>query len=196
MSLIPPQNFGYVEPDLYRSATPSQTNFSFLQTLHLKTVVYLSIDEPSQLFVEFLKEQSINFCSLVDKDGIGSTQKFSEKLALDALQIILNQNSYPILICCNRGVNRTGTVVGCLRKIQKWSLSAIFDEFRRFSGPKSSQLHEQFIELFDIDLVEIPVSIERLPFRLSSSDMPERQLPLANHAAIPKPPSVLTIKHK
>lgn len=46
-----------------------------------------------------------------------------------------------------------GTVVGCFRKLQKWNLTSILEEYRRFAGSKGRILNEQFIELFDIDLV-------------------------------------------
>ena len=167
MSLIPPSNFGFVEQDLYRSSLPTQSNFSFLQTLHLKTVVYLSQDEPSSLFLEFLKEQNVKFCPLLSPDSKAASQRFSEQLALDALEIILDPDAYPILVCCTMGIHRTGAVIGCFRKLQKWSLNAIFDEFRRFYGTgKPSDIHEQFIELFDVELVPVPKGIERLPFHI------------------------------
>ena len=49
-----------------------------------------------------------------------------------------------------------GVVVGCLRKIQQWHLSSIFEEYRRYAGTKVRLQNEQFIELFDTDLVRIP----------------------------------------
>jgi tyrosine-protein phosphatase OCA1 len=57
---------------------------------------------------------------------------------------------------CNLGRHRTGTVIGCLRKLQRWNLTSIFEEYRRFAGSKVRLLNEQFIELFDTDLVRIP----------------------------------------
>ena len=51
-----------------------------------------------------------------------------------------------------------GAVVGCLRKIQGWHLSSIFEEYRRFAGSKVRLQNEQFIELFDTDLVTIPAN--------------------------------------
>lgn len=51
-----------------------------------------------------------------------------------------------------------GAVVGCLRKIQQWHLSSIFEEYRRFAGSKVRLQNEQFIELFDTDLVTIPAN--------------------------------------
>ena len=45
--LIPPINFGQVELDLYRSGHPTELNFPFLETLNLRTVIYLSVEPPS-----------------------------------------------------------------------------------------------------------------------------------------------------
>jgi tyrosine-protein phosphatase OCA1 len=65
------------------------------------------------------------------------------------------------------GRHRTGTVVGCWRKLQRWALSSILEEYRRYAGMKVRVLNEQvgvnsgemltqqFIELFDTDLVSI-----------------------------------------
>ena len=44
---------------------------------------------------------------------------------------------------CNLGRHRTGTVIGCLRKLQHWNLSAILEEYRRFAGPKVRVMNEQ-----------------------------------------------------
>ncbi len=49
-----------------------------------------------------------------------------------------------------------GTVIGCLRKVQQWNLASIFSEYRRYAGSKMRSMNEQFIELFDTDLVRIP----------------------------------------
>jgi len=66
----------------------------------------------------------------------------------DALLVLLDSRNHPILIHCNKGKHRTGCLVGCLRKLQRWSLTSIFDEYRRFAGTKVRVLDQQFIELF------------------------------------------------
>jgi len=33
--------------------------------------------------------------------------------------------------------HRTGCVVGCLRKLQSWCLSSVFEEYKQFAGAKS-----------------------------------------------------------
>lgn len=64
----------------------------------------------------------------------------------------------------------TGVIVGCLRKLQRWSFLSIFEEYRRFAGQQyvqQHQQHEQFVELFDTDLVllsddSVPSFMKRL----------------------------------
>ncbi|KAK9077376.1 hypothetical protein SSX86_005713 [Deinandra increscens subsp. villosa] len=39
--------------------------------------------------------------------------------------------------------------VGCLRKMQRWSLLSIFDEYHRFAAAKARVSDQRFMELFD-----------------------------------------------
>ncbi|KAJ3365129.1 Multidrug resistance protein 1 [Allomyces javanicus] len=88
----------------------------------------------------------------------GLYHKLVQKQQLGAAAgMILNPRNYPLIIMCNLGRHRTGTVVGCLRKLQRWNLTSIFEEYRRYAGPKVRLLNEQFIELFDTDLCRVPV---------------------------------------
>lgn len=74
-----------------------------------------------------------------------------------ALSVVLDKRNHPLLIHCNKGKHRTGCLVGCLRKMQCWSSTAIFEEYRRFSFPKSRAMDQLFIELFQ------PVSFTSSP---------------------------------
>ena len=46
--------------------------------------------------------------------------------------------------------HRTGSIIGCLRKLQGWDLDSIIAEYISFSHPKSRVLDEKFIEAFDV----------------------------------------------
>ncbi|KAG0554929.1 hypothetical protein KC19_12G131100 [Ceratodon purpureus] len=155
---VPPCNYGMVEYDLSRSGQCHQLNFPFLERLNLRTVIYLSHDEPSQPFLSFLEDQGIALIRPKGLDAdIPESSPMSEAEVLFALKVILSPQYYPLHVMCNFGRHRTGTVMGCLRKLQRWSLTAIFEEYRRYAGTKVRLLNEQFIELFDTDLVRIPV---------------------------------------
>jgi tyrosine-protein phosphatase OCA1 len=60
----------------------------------------------------------------------------SEEIVVSALKLILDPKNYPLLVMCGLGRHRTGTVIGCLRKLQRWNLTSIFDEYRRYAGNK------------------------------------------------------------
>eukprot|EP00051_Salpingoeca_urceolata_P006029 m.80146 g.80146 ORF g.80146 m.80146 type:complete len:160 (+) comp14653_c0_seq1:271-750(+) len=147
---IPPLNFDLVEPDLYRSAQPNDLSFPFLETLQLKTILFLSPEEPSAQLKQFAEENTINLVHLGKKHVT-----VSEEMVLEALDIILRLGSFPLLVCCKLGRHHTGTVIGCLRKLQRWNLTSIFEEYRRY-GRKVRLINEQFIEFFDVDMVEVP----------------------------------------
>ncbi|VAI61348.1 unnamed protein product [Triticum turgidum subsp. durum] len=57
--------------------------------------------------------------------------------------------NHPVLIHCKRGKHRTGCVVGCLRKLQKWRLSSVLDEYLHFAAAKARKTDQRFMELFD-----------------------------------------------
>lgn len=46
--------------------------------------------------------------------------------------------------------HRTGCVVGCLRKLQRWCLSSVFDEYQRFAAAKARVSDQRFMEMFDV----------------------------------------------
>lgn len=154
--LFPPECFGNVENDIYRSALPTEVNFRFLETLRLKTVIFLG-SEGQHSFSFFLDDLSIKKIYIENPagDGLDGTQAASEEMVINALQALINPENHPILLTCSSGKYLTGAVVGCLRKMQHWALAGVFEEYRRFAGQRLHQQHEQFVELFDTDLVSI-----------------------------------------
>ena len=81
------------------------------------------------------------------------------------LDTILNADNYPLYVCDDFGSHATYLIVGCLRKMQNWSLGSIYEEYCRKSENLPAKKREfiptinrQFIELFDVELVEIPQS--------------------------------------
>lgn len=48
--------------------------------------------------------------------------------------------------------------MGCLRRLQHWNFSSIIVEYRAYAGNKARYVNEQFIELFDVDLITLPDS--------------------------------------
>lgn len=70
----------------------------------------------------------------------------TEDCVVDALNVIVRANEIgPLAVMCNLGRHRTGTVVGCLRRLQGWNLAryscfdcgiddSVTEEYRRYAG--------------------------------------------------------------
>lgn len=155
--LIPPTNFGLIEADMYRSGMVNELNLTFLEQLRLRTIVYLSYEEPSDKLADFIDDQGIQLEQFWDDPAdLTPWAPMSEHVVLSAMQVLLDVTVHPVLVMCSHGRHRTGTVIGCLRKLQGWSLSAIFEEYDRHADGRIRLANEQFIELFDTDLINVP----------------------------------------
>ncbi|KAL7273478.1 tyrosine-protein phosphatase siw14 [Rhizina undulata] len=147
----PPANFALVGCGglVYRSSFPKIENFGYLKKLGLKSILTLVPEQYPMENKIFMEQNGITHFQI----GMpGNKEPFvnipDEKISA-ALNVILDRRNHPILIHCNKGKHRTGCVVGCLRKIQAWSLAVIFDEYRRYADPKSRALDQLKIEMYD-----------------------------------------------
>lgn len=80
--------------------------------------------------------------------------KIPPDLVTEAVKVVLDPRNQPILIHCNRGKHRTGCLVGVIRRLQRWLLTIIFDEYRKFAAPKERPMDQQFIELYNETEIE------------------------------------------
>ncbi|CEQ39549.1 SPOSA6832_01077, partial [Sporobolomyces salmonicolor] len=161
--LIPPPNYGIVEEGLYRSGQPTELNFPFVEELGLKSVVWLAPEDPNEAFLQFLEDHQIRLFHLGSEAFAATYDPLSEETVLQALDTVLNPDNAPVMVMCAQGRHRTGTCIGILRKLQRWNLTSVLEEYRRYAGPKVRVLNEQFIELFDCDLVSCPAHPSELP---------------------------------
>ncbi|ORY90881.1 protein-tyrosine phosphatase, partial [Leucosporidium creatinivorum] len=148
--LLPPENFAMVSSFVYRSSFPKRKNFKFLKQLGLKSVLTLILEDYPEQNLEFLEAEGIEFFQFGIPGNKEPFVQIPDDKIVAALAVILDVRNHPMLIHCNKGKHRTGCLVGCLRKVQQWSLTAIFDEYRRYSFPKSRSMDQQFIEAFDM----------------------------------------------
>lgn len=136
--VIPPENFSHVVGEIYRSSFPRSENFSFLhERLKLTSILVLIPEEYPQENLNFLNLTGIKLFQVGMSGNKEPFVNIPSDLLTKALEIVLNPANQPILIHCNRGKHRTGCLIGCIRKLQNWSLTMIFDEYRRFAFPKA-----------------------------------------------------------
>jgi tyrosine-protein phosphatase SIW14 len=149
--LLAPENFALVEDGVYRSSFPRKKNCPFLRTLGLKTVISLVPEAVPDGMVEFY--ESCN--TALERRGLEGNKwpfkNIDRAVLQNILNIILNPARRPLLIHCNKGKHRTGSVVGCLRRIRGWSLSSVFNEYILYAYPKCRLEDQQLIESFEFD---------------------------------------------
>lgn len=80
--------------------------------------------------LNFLQDQEIHLYHLGVENAV-NYDPITEEVVLQALDLIINPSSSPLMIMCNLGRHRTGTVVGIFRKLQRWNLASILEEYRR-----------------------------------------------------------------
>ncbi|RCV08543.1 hypothetical protein SEVIR_1G341600v4 [Setaria viridis] len=160
-ALVPPVNFAMVDDGIFRSGLPDAANFSFLLSLNLRSIVYLCPEPYPEENARFLEQNGIElhqFGIEGSKSGLTMPETLllgeplvyiPEETIREALKVILDVRNQPVLIHCKRGKHRTGCVVGCLRKLQKWCLSSVFDEYLHFAAAKARSTDQRFMELFD-----------------------------------------------
>lgn len=144
-----PSNFSPVVGNIYRSSFPRPDHFPFLAKLGLKSVLVLIPEPYPDENMKFLEDNNIQFFQVGMSGNKEPFVHVSHETITKALEVVLNPANHPLLIHCNRGKHRTGCLVGCLRRLQDWSLTMIFDEYRRFAYPKTRPLDQQMIELYD-----------------------------------------------
>ncbi|KAI4350165.1 hypothetical protein L6164_010674 [Bauhinia variegata] len=148
--LVPPPNFSLVEDGIFRSSFPQPSNFGFLQTLNLRSIIYLCPEPYPQENLEFLRSKNIRLFQFGIEGKTELPASIPKDTVMEALKVLIDVRNHPVLIHCKRGKHRTGCLVGCLRKLQNWCLSSVFEEYQRFAGAKSRATDLRFIEMFDV----------------------------------------------
>ncbi|OMH81587.1 putative tyrosine-protein phosphatase [Zancudomyces culisetae] len=99
----PPEMFGIVEDGVYRcNAGLTTAQVEYLERFNLKTMLFLSLENPSKALQRFIDKNNMNQINL----GLKVWQPdldwkpVSEELVKEAIEIILNSENHPILLVC------------------------------------------------------------------------------------------------
>ncbi|KAK7205836.1 tyrosine phosphatase family-domain-containing protein [Myxozyma melibiosi] len=150
--LVPPLNFAMVASGIYRSGHPLPINFPFLETLKLKTIIFLGEQDLREVNVEWAAKNGIRVIhNRMESCKLPFVENDPQAIEA-ALSVVVDSRNFPILIHSNKGKHRVGVLVGAMRKLlQKWSLASIFHEYGQFAAGKEDSDIE-FIELFNAAL--------------------------------------------
>ncbi|WRT67898.1 uncharacterized protein IL334_004872 [Kwoniella shivajii] len=171
-----PNLFSIVETGVYRCASPTAAQIPFLSSLNLKTIISLTPEHPIKPLLTFIRTSGIDFMhlglTLWRPQGTDWKPVRDEIIKITLEKYILDTRSHPVLLIDPIGVHQTGCVVGALRVMQGWNFASTLVEYRAHAGSKHRYADEQYIELFDPDIVNLPPPQYRPPWwlPLSASD--------------------------
>lgn len=167
---IPPLNFGMVinssddhKEIIYRSGFPQPMNYSYLkETLNLKTIMYFGKKKDiTEEYREFTEENGYNL--IVFEMNSVRDENINE-IMQNMFKLILNKESYPILMHSNKGKHRIGVVTGLIRKIiLGWSITGIYQEYGIYTGNVKGEMDLEFINKFDLSDVKVELDLQKLP---------------------------------
>ncbi|EFP80914.2 hypothetical protein PGT21_003525 [Puccinia graminis f. sp. tritici] len=136
--LVPPLGFAMVAPGVYRSGHPNHCNFAFLDGLQLKSIMYICVDSYRPHTFNWAQDRGLKiFHYRIDsyKQPHSATSDPTERgIYASALEQILDRRNLPILVHCNKGKHRVGTLSALLRIIQGWDTVAVRAEWDKFLG--------------------------------------------------------------
>jgi hypothetical protein len=88
----------------------------------------------------------------INKNKNDQWMLIEKNLIVKAFELLLNKTKHNLLL-----VDSTSTLVGILRKIQKWNFNSILNEYRIYCGGSSSSSNsyyaENFLELIEVELL-------------------------------------------
>lgn len=152
--LIPPPNFGACQNDsVFRSAFPQDRNIEFLKTINIRSVLCLVGSRPSDGYIQWIKHAHIKRFRIDIAPNKNGQIKTTRDSLCEALLRVMDSANYPLYIHCNQGRHRTGCVVACFRKIQRWPMQDIRAEYEAYANPKARIGDLELIRNFDPECV-------------------------------------------
>lgn len=157
-TLTPPLHFNRIHPGLYRGSYPRPINYTFLQSLALKTIIAITpetiTEENDKELYDFCQKNNISVqhidCQLSGKGKKRGVPLDYEKVT-KILELIINADKSPVYMYCINGGQITSLVVACLRKISFWSSISIYNEFITYATTINHN-DRVFIENFQVKL--------------------------------------------
>ncbi|GAA5919941.1 hypothetical protein JCM1841_000058 [Sporobolomyces salmonicolor] len=141
--LFPPLCFALVLPGVYRSGHPNKMNLEHMDSLRLKSIMYLSTDDYRHDTRTWALDRGLNIFHYRTDVSKDPTIEVNEDLIAEALEEVLDVRNHPILIHDNKGRLLPSIISALLRLLTGWTLDAALTEYRMFLPPADNWVPEK-----------------------------------------------------
>lgn len=121
-------NFGKVTDFLYRGAQPKEDEYSQLADMGIKTVIDLR-DDPKDFAREGSERNGMHYINMPMSD-----KDYPEAdAATRFLEIVNNQDNWPVFVHCAGGRHRTGAMTAVYRMtMEGWDIERAYEEMKDY----------------------------------------------------------------
>jgi protein tyrosine/serine phosphatase len=122
--------FREVHSGLYRGGQPTIDGFEDLKKMGIRTVVNLRVEDSEREKVEALGMKYVHIP--IDMPLLKRPwREIPDKSVDDFLQTVNDPANQPVFVHCQRGADRTGTMIALYRvKVDNWEADKAYDEAR------------------------------------------------------------------
>src|SRR5690349_16008393 len=122
--------FVEVQSGLYRGGQPTINGFEDLKKMGIRTVVNLRVDDSERKSVEALGMKYVHIpidMPLLQRPW----REIPDKSVDDFLRTVNDPANQPVFVHCQRGADRTGTIIALYRvRVDNWQAAKAYDEAR------------------------------------------------------------------
>eukprot|EP00752_Nemacystus_decipiens_P015194 g13529.t1 len=157
----PPDGYSLIEADLHRATTSLEVaSFPFLSQLKLRSAINLSAEAIHDQAIQFFLDSGVAMLNPRALEAFDGPYDLWEEAAKESLELLLDADNHPMLLLDSPTECESACLVGCLRRLQHWSMVAIHDEYHMLTMRTTwYSTSQHFIERFDLDLVTLTANL-------------------------------------
>ncbi|CAM9786873.1 unnamed protein product, partial [Sphacelaria rigidula] len=103
-------------------------SFPFLSQLNLRSAINLSAEPLHDKAIEFFRSSGVALLSPRSLEAFDGPYDLWEEAAKESLELLLDADNQPMLLLDGPAECEGACLIGCLRRLQHWSICAIHDE--------------------------------------------------------------------
>ncbi|CAM9929328.1 unnamed protein product, partial [Ectocarpus sp. 12 AP-2014] len=173
----PPDGYCLIEADLHRATTSLEVaSFPFLAQLKLRSAINLSAEPLHDKVNGFFLAEGVNMLHPQSLESFDGPYDLWEEAAKESLELLLDAGNHPMILIDSPTECESACLVGCLRRLQHWSMVAIHDEYHMMTMRNTRySTSQRFIERFDLDIVTLKAKANLPPWYRNHLDMLEEE---------------------